>query len=291
MTITAPPLTGIPASTGIYEGMDEALYHSGGGFDEPSLSVSGAKRLVKTSPAQWKYEQENRVEKKVWDFGHAAHTKVLGIGMEAVAIPEDLLAKNGAASTAAAKEWIDATRAEGKVPLKAAELAVVDAMALAIEANADAMELLATGTPETSMFWRDDETKVLLRGRADWRTVWRDVPVLVDYKTCEDPNPAEFRWDAGKFGYFQQDPWYREGIDLLTGLPHGFLFIAQAKAAPYLVSVIELDDDARAIGEHNNRVARRIYTECMTTGRWPAYEGITRVSVPNARPAKEYSNV
>ncbi len=273
---------------GIYDDVDELAYHAG--TEEPSLSVSGAKRLL-DSPARFKWEQENPPRKKVYDFGHAAHAKVLGVGLEVVTVPLDLCGKNGAWSTTEAKAWIVDAEDAGMVVLKPSEVEVVDAMALALEANRDAMRLLKDGKPEQSIYWRDDETKLLLRGRADWVTTLGDHPVIVDYKTCDRANPDDFRWDAGKFGYPMQDVWYREGYEALTGTPHGFVFIAQEKKAPYFSSVVEIDDEARAIGAQRNGVARRIFLDCMTRDEWPSYPGIARVSVPNIRPAKEYTNV
>ncbi|WP_346007430.1 PD-(D/E)XK nuclease-like domain-containing protein [Janibacter terrae] len=273
---------------GIYDDVDELVYHAG--TDEPSLSVSGAKKLL-DSPARFKWEQDNPPRKKVFDFGHAAHAKVLGVGLEVVTVPPDLCAKNGAWSTAEAKAFVAEAEAAGGVVLKPSEIEVVDAMALALESNRDAMRLLKDGTPEQSIYWRDDETKVLLRSRADWVTALGDQPVIVDYKTCSSANPDEFRWEAGKYGYPQQDDWYREGYEILTGTPHGFVFIAQEKTAPYLSSVVELDDEAREIGRQRNGVARRLFLDCMTRDEWPAYPGVHRVSVPNIRPAKEYVHV
>lgn len=273
---------------GIHDDVDELDYHAG--TDEPSLSVSGAKRIL-DSPARFRWEQDNPPRKAVFDFGHAAHAKVLGVGLEVVTVPADLCAKNGAWSTAEAKAWIAAAEEMGQVVLKPADIEIVDAMALALEANTDAMRLLRDGTPEQSIYWRDEETKVLLRGRADWTTTLGDVPVIVDYKTCSSANPSEFRWEAGRFGYPMQDSWYREGYEAITGTPHGFLFIAQEKTKPYLSSVVEIDDEAREIGDQRNGVARRLFLDCMTRDEWPAYPGIHRVAVPNIRTAKEIVHV
>lgn len=273
----------------MYRDVDEAVYHAGMDTDEPSLSVSGAKRIL-DSPARFRWERVNPPAKKVFDFGHAAHKKVLGVGLEVVACPPDLLASNGAASTAKAKEWIAQAKQDGKVVLSAKDIAVIDAMAAALE-ESDAAHLFRDGTPEMSMLWRDEATNVLLRGRADWITTYYGVPLIVDYKTTGSANPDVFSWEAGRLDYPMQDDWYREGAETLTGTPHGFVFVAQEKTAPYLVSVIELDDESREIGAQRNAVARRTYLDCMTRDQWPAHPGITRVTVRNTRPAKEAAHV
>ena len=270
MTITATIAADVP----------EDAYHSGAWLPEPSLSVSAAKRLLRTSPARWKWEQENRKTKPVFEFGKAAHAKVLGIGATVATMPADLLAKNGAESTAAAKAFRAEHEEAGEVVLKSADVAVIDAMATAIENHREAFALLSSGTAEESMACRDPETLILMRGRTDWVTEWHGVPVIVDYKTCDDAAPDEFRWQARKFDYHMQDAWYRQMRDEITGQPHGFLFIAQEKTPPYLVSVVQLDDESRARGHERNRQARALWLDCMTRDQWPAYPGITTVSIP-----------
>ena len=274
---------------GLHLDVPELDYHAGMGADEPSLSVSGAKRIL-DSPARFRWERDNPPAKKVFDFGHAAHKKVLGVGLDVVACPPDLLASNGAASTTKAKEWIAQAKADGKVVLSAKDIAVIDAMAHALDAS-EAADLFREGQPEVSMLWRDKETNVLLRGRADWITTYHGVPLIVDYKTTGTANPEAFAWEAGRLDYPMQDDWYREGAEACTGDPHGFVFVAQEKTEPYLVSVIELDDETREIGAQRNAVARRLYLDCMTRDQWPAYPGIHRVTVRNTRPAKEAAHV
>ena len=274
---------------GFYE-IDEDAYHADP-VPESSLSVSGAKILL-DCPARFKHYRENPKQSKAFDYGHAAHAKVLGKGNPVVAIPDEILASNGATSTKAAKEFIAEARAAGQVPLKSEDVAQIDAMAAKILEHPITGFLFREGEAEQSAFWRDPDTQVMLRARTDWRTKWHDGrPVIVDYKTTANASPDAFRWDAGKFGYHQQDPWYREVFDALTGEEHLFLFVAQEKTAPYFVTVHELDDAAREIGAQRNRVARRLYLDCMTRDDWPAYPPIVnRLNLPNARYAPEESS-
>ena len=255
---------------GLYD-VPEAEYHADP-VPETSLSVSGAKKLL-DCPARFKWESEHPPVKSAFDFGHAAHAKILGAGMACEVIPADLLASNGAASTKEAKAFIEDCRARGVVPLKAEDVAVIDAMADQIAAHPIASRLLASGVAEQSMFWRDESTAVMLRGRADH--INSDAfgrPCVVDYKTTtRTANPARFGWEARDYDYHMQDAWYREGLDLITGEEHGFVFIVQEKSAPYLVSVVELDNDSREEAASRNALARQIYLDCMTRDEWPGY--------------------
>lgn len=268
--------------------LDDATYHADP-VPESSLSVSGAKTLL-DCPARFAYEREHPKTSKAFDFGHAAHARVLGVGAPVVTPPVDLLASNGAWSTKAAKEWVAEQQAAGATVLKESEIERVAAMADQIAAHPIAGDLLTReGEAELSMFARDPDTSIMLRGRADWLTTWLDGrPCIVDYKSAEHASPDEFRWDAGRYGYYMQDPWYRELARLLTGEEHLFVFVVQEKSPPYLVTVHELDDEAREIGTQRNRVARQTYLRCMTTGEWPGYPAVVnRLSIPNARYAPE----
>jgi len=60
-----------------------------------------------------------------------------------------------------------------------------------------------------------------------------------------------------------------------------FVFIVQEKAAPYLVSVIELDAVALRAGAEANRRALDIYARCTAADRWPGYcEGVALIDLP-----------
>lgn len=270
---------------GVYPDLDEAIYHADP-VPESSLSVSGAKKLL-DCPARFKWDRENPRTSKAFDFGKAAHCKVLGVGSPVVPIPVEFLAKNGAASTTAAKDFIAAAEKAGQVPLKPDEVAVIDAMAAQLLAHPIASALLRDGSAEQSMFWRDPDTKVMLRGRLDWLTTLRSGRAcIVDYKTTAGTaNPSRWRYDARDFGYHQQDAWYREGAEAVgIGADPAFLFIVQEKTAPYLVSVVELDDESREDGAVLNTAARRLYLDCMTRDDWPGYPPVVHpITVPRSR--------
>lgn len=285
MTETEPVVITEP---GIHPDLSDADYHRDP-VPETSLSVTGAKRLLQ-SPARFAYDREHPVVKKAFDYGHAAHARILGRGMSVVAYPAEVLAKDGAASTNAAKAFAAEARKRGEVVLKQAEVDTIDAMAAAILDNEAAEWLLRDGVAEESYFWRDPETHIMLRARADWQThMPTGRPCIVDYKTtAKTADPEEFGWEAGRFGYHMQADHYPEGRRILTGEDPAFVFIAQEKDPPYLVSVCELDEDAREVGAQRNAVARRLYLQCMTRGQWPGYAPrIHRVSIRNARFAPE----
>ena len=257
-----------------------------------SLSSSGARRLLPPScPALFRHEQQHgRPGKTDFDFGHAAHKRVLGVGAELVVVQKVTKDKTTVDAedyrTTSAQQHRDEIRAEGKVPVFRSELEVIEQMAAAIQAHPLASRLLhpEVGTPEQTLVWQDDETGVWCRALVDFLrpAVEGRRSILVDYKTARDAHPVAFARTAADYGYHQQDAWYSDGLTAVRG-DHdpAFVFVVQEKTAPYLVSVVELDVVAKRIGRERNRRALELYAECARTDTWPGYvEDVALVSLP-----------
>ena len=247
----------------------------------PALSSSGAKRLLPPScPARFKWWRDNGpFTADHFDFGHAAHAEVLGIGMEIVVVD--------AADwrTKAAQEAKAAAHAAGKTPLLADDMAIVRQMAEALRLDPIAYGLLAQpGRPEVSLFWQDDRHGVERRARIDYlpdTTIDGHVR-LIDYKTCASADPYNICKAVANYGYHQQAAWYIDGVQAL-GLAEQveFLFIFQEKWAPYLTTVVELDAEALTVGRGLNDRAIEVYARCVATDTWPSYsDDIETVSLP-----------
>lgn len=278
MTTTAVPWL----TPGAYDGMDDAQYHAdpvAGG----SLSVTSAKRLLDPScPAKFAYEREHRVVKTEYTFGHAAHKLVLGAGAEIVVI-QRTDRKTGEVDDApdlrtdSAQRHMVEIMAEGKVPMLAKELETARAMEAAVRAHPIAGPLFEPGrfVAERSMFWVDPDTGVVRRGRTDAQTVLRDGRLaIVDYKTDTDASPAAISRSMSNYSYHMQADGYLTGA-LALGLAEDAVafLIVQEKTAPYLVSVIQIAEEALAEGHRANTRALRIYAECSAAGVWPGYGG------------------
>lgn len=266
---------------GVYD-LDDETYHADpvpGG----SLSSTGARRIL-DSPARFAYERERRVVKAAYDVGHAVHAMVLGVGMPAVAIPDEHLSASGSTGTKAAREFIEEARAEGKVPLKSDVVAEVEAMAGAVLGHPLAARILARdGQPEASAFAQDPATGAWLRARPDFLPdAGPGRTVLVDLKTSITADPRLFGREAAKHHYEQQADLYQQVVTLARGdQDTAFIHVVVEKAPPYLVSVIELDADALRIGHERNRLAIDLYAACVAADEWPGYPPhIATVSLP-----------
>lgn len=256
--------------------LPEDEYHS-----RPELSASMAKILIQPGgPAKLRHQLDTpRVEKKTFDFGHAAHQLVLGKGAPIAVIPDDLLASNGAASTAAAKAFIAEAREAGQVPLKSVEAQQVADMADALTRHTEASEVLqAQGRHvELSAFAQDAQTGVQLRCRFDLVA----PTVVADYKTAVDAEPGRFaRQTMLNLGYHVQAAHYLDMAHRLglASSDAGFAFVVQEKEAPYLPAVVWVGDEYLDLGRRDMRRAIDLWAECNRTGVWPGYP--TTVAVP-----------
>lgn len=265
---------------GVYD-IDEDIYHRDP-VPAGSLSSTGARKILPPScPALFKHEQDNPPgPKRTFDMGHAAHLKVLGRGAPIVIVEfEDWKTKE-------AQRQRKAAYAEGKTPLLRHEHDQVEAMAAALRTHPFAAKLFdpSRGTPEQSLFWVDEETGMWCRARLDHQPHPRGGRLICpDYKSAVSVEPGHLRKAVYNFGYHIQSAFYLNGIKAL-GLGDDnatFVFVAQMKEPPYLVTVFDLDDDYLERGRRQVRKALRIYAECKTTGRWPGFaDDVIQISAP-----------
>jgi len=256
-----------PGSSVILDLPDDA-YHS-----LPELSSSQAKALLE-SPARFNYwRNKRRPEKKTYDVGHAVHAKVLGTGATVVAIPDDLLATNGAISTKAAKEWVEQARAEGKVPMKADELRPIEEMSEAVLRHETASVLFSQpGNPEVSILSTDPNTGVGVRARFDYLPYPRSPrAIALELKTTDDASPEAFVKSIIEYGYDLSHEWYRDTYRWATGEEVEFAFIVVEKRPPYLVAHYRLPESFIAMGSRKAIEARAQYAEYTASGVWPGY--------------------
>lgn len=261
-TITEPGVYDLPAE----------IYHADpviGG----SLSSNGAKKLLLPGcPAIFKAWRDGGSEHKdAFDFGRAAHHRVLGFGEPVVVVDADSWRSK------AAQDRREEAYQAGHTPILAKDDAVIDDMAVALQQHPMARLLLdpASGDPERTLIWRDQETGVMCRALVDHLRHPRPrqrFPV-VDYKTAAEVDPESIEKAIASYLYYGQGAWYVDGAEELgmsTG-PGRFILIFQRKTAPHLVVCAELSADDIGRGHERNRYARALYRRCADTDTWPGY--------------------
>jgi hypothetical protein len=281
MTVTLPAAgTFVVDQPGVYRDLPEDVYH-GDPVPGGSLSNSGAKKLLAPScPAIYRYEADHGAgHKDVFDFGHAAHLEMLGIGAPLAVVD----AKDW--RTNAAKEAKAAAYAAGETPILIEDYQTVKAMGRALRADPMCAALLDPdhGVAEQSLFWIDDEYGVWRRCRIDWisQRAGRRAYVI-DYKSAASIHPDAISKAVHNYGYHQQHPYYMDGVEAVLdiGSP-AFLFLFQMKTPPYLCSVVQLDPPAVRLGRERNARALQVFRDCQESGFWPGYStNVTEISLP-----------
>lgn len=256
---------------GLHEDLDEAIYHSDP--YSPSLSSTMAKLILK-SPAHLKHVLDYGQEyKPAFNFGSAVHSMVLGKGWPITVIDApDWRSKE-------ARLQREAANISGAIPMLQKEYDHAKAVADAVMDHPVAGAIfMGKGRAEVSAF-AEHESGVKLRGRFDWIT---EDGWLVDIKTAQSADPADFGRTAASFGYDVQAAHYLLTYELATGRKaQGFRHVLVEKEAPMLVSVVELDEEAIEIGRSKLERAIARYKEAIDTDTWPGYPATIRpVSLP-----------
>ena len=249
---------------GIHSGVSNAAYHA-----DPALGSTSLKTLATKTPAHYQWDKAHPKFSDAFTLGTAAHSVILEGDLSGIVTID---ADNWL--TKAAKEAKAAALADGRQPLLKKEMAQVLAMNDAVMAHPQARGLFIGHKAEESVFWKEDA--LTLKCRPD---AWKPGQ-LVDLKTTVNADPREFGKTAYNFGYHQSAAHYIDGVEKVTGERLPFTFVLVEKTAPYLVSVVTLDDEAVTAGAALNDRAKAIYRECTATGNWPGYPNAEPISLP-----------
>ena len=95
--------------------------------------------------------------------------------------------------------------------------------------------------------------------------------MIPTHNTSYTADPARWVRDAAKLGQHLSAAHYRWMAQHLEITDGPLRFIVQEKTAPYLVSVIRLDESAELLGAQRMREAIDIWQEAHATGIWPGY--------------------
>lgn len=268
---------------GIYQ-LPADVYHADP-CPAPSLSSTLAKTMIAQSPLHaWdkspllnpNYEP---TDSKTFDIGRAAHRAVLGQGEGYVAIPNDMLASNGAASTKAAKEFIEEARASGLTPLKADEVDQIGTIADKVRAKLDRMGIdIDPAHSEVTAIAQIDG--VWCRAMIDNAPTDPRQP-LYDLKTCEDASPQAVERSIMNYGYQLQAQHYIDVWKAATGEDRAFCFVFVEKKSPHEVTLARIANGTMVIARKQAIRAREMWANCIKAQSWPGYpDGIMEIDLP-----------
>lgn len=251
---------------------------------DSAVSSSALKELHQSKNPRQCYRKyiEHSVEHKQSDalvLGAATHKYIL----------ERLAFKNEFAvwdkGRRAGKEWQEfKDQHSDKTIITGDQMADIKEMYEAVYACPEARQLLSGGEAEHSVFWRDEETGVLCKARADYVKMHKGTRIIVDVKTCRTAEPEQFAKDLINLGYPVQEAHYREGfsydengnfVDVM------FAFIAIEKETN-TVQVYTLDEGFDEAGHFLWRQTLNKWAEHLETDTWGTYaEGVTELKCPD----------
>lgn len=267
MTATTEPLR-----VGLHENLSNKDYHAGMLTNPKPLSSSMAKTIVTKSPAEFRWEQDHRIERHAFDEGQAVHELVLEGGFKTIDVFDfDSWRKNDA------KAARDESYAANRHPLLTSDIEPLQNMAGAVAASPLAAGVFTNGKPEVSALVFDEEHGVHLQARMDWLQLpeWgARRPVIADLKTSvKGANPRSFNREIAERRYHLSMAFYRRVLMLLGYDDPQLLFVVVDKSAPHLVSVHEMSVSDRIVGDLLVNKAIATYAACLASDNWPGYDG------------------
>lgn len=198
------------------------------------------------------------------------------------------------------KEPVDKRTSAGKVRWAAIEIESGSKQIVSVDekAEADAMvrsalnldaviKLLSEGEPEESIYWKDEETGLLLKTRPDFQ---RKNNCVIDGKTCKDASPDGFARAINEYRYLLQAAMQVDGIQIVKGneITH-YYYICIENSFPYAAAVYRLGSEYIYSGQREYKNYLKQVKECEETGVWGGYEtlpianknGVIDVVLPN----------
>lgn len=227
---------------------------------------------IKDSPEKFKWFQEHPEEPTPsLIFGAMAHKLLLepdAFDNEFAVAPScDRRTKDG---REAYNKFL--SEADGKTVVAQADYDIaVSMIARAVESSFVAK--LLNGERENPFFWVDQLTGESCKIRVDCLTQIGEDFVIIDYKTTTDASTDGFMRHAINLGYDFQAGMYCAGVEAVTGKKPLFVFIAQEKAEPYSVNIMQADEAFINRGYDIFRELIGTYHDCKITGNWYGYLG------------------
>lgn len=179
---------------------------------------------------------------KHFEIGSAAHEILLRNSHDRIAvIPEDVLAKNGAKSGNAWKQW--SAENSGKIQLKSKDYAAVLRCCEVVRQHPAASQVLAySGDCEYPM--SAEFMGMHCKCCFDKLCRTSEGHLIVDFKTTEGGSTAnKFVKSVASYGYYRQAAFYKT-IAQLNGLEiYDFIFLVVSITEPYTVDLFRLDEE------------------------------------------------
>lgn len=137
------------------------------------------------------------------------------------------------------------------------------------------------GRGEVSIVWDDPDTGIRCKGRIDYEREYKSDHMITDVKGTQSAKYRDFQKSIAGYGYYQQQAFYHDGWQILTGQPSICTWLACERSAPYMAMVYVADDEMILAGRLSYKEALKTYKECLESGDWPSYGDVEIISLPD----------
>lgn len=240
----------------------------------PRLSPSTAKILLRRSPLHaWTAHRLGGGERDeptdAMRRGNVLDRMLLGVGPELVVVE----AKDW--RTKAAQEARDAAELAGKLPVLVGKLGDYNDVVDAWRSQLADRGITLVGKSQVKLDWTSDG--VPCRGILDHLILDEDSATIYDVKTCDDASDAAITRSIVTYGYDIQHAAYVEAVselnpDIAGRVRMKFIFCETERVNAYAINIKPLGGTMRELGERKWKRAKRMWGECLRTGRYPGYE-------------------
>lgn len=266
---------------GVYTDLSSEDYHG----DKESISRSALMDFKKCQRKYWaKHLNPDRpVEetKPSWAFGTAFHTLILEPHLfekNYFIMPEKVLLKNVGREAYDEYKKIEkeAESCKDKVVLSRADFNALLAMRHSLLENKKAKQLVENATYESSYFWQDGHSGLMLKSRPDIL----HSNMYVDLKTIDDASPENYQREMVKYGYHIQAAMVKDAVFYLENRKlDACINICVEKNYPHLVAIYIIDEFAIEEGHVQYKQLCLDLKNARETNEYSDY-GIQTISLP-----------
>lgn len=257
----------IDLAPGLYTDVAHEEYHT----RQLGMVSKSALDLVNRSPAHYKawLDGEDEEQTPALAFGSAFHCATLepDVYAKAYVVEPDFGDCRKTENKKARNEW----RLEhaGKALIDASDAAAINRMVAAVREHPLAGRIIRDGMPEVTIRWRDEDSGLQCKSRADYYV--RKRRMVADLKSTLDARQHPFRRDVINHRYHLQDALYRAGFAAIEEPVEHFIFIAVEKTPPHAIAIYALDRGAIGLGYSAARRDIATLAECVRTKKFPGY--------------------
>lgn len=240
----------------------------------PGLSNTGLKHLAKT-PAHFYWSKlrpkKQTASQKLGSLTHLALEDRAGFEKKVFVVEGNRNANSVKAAIAAAES-------EGYIPCKQDEKDDAMRMADAVLRNDFIAKILSTSRVEKSIYWRHEETGVLLKCRPD---AYRADGVVLDWKTYTNLGIKELERQVYAQKYHWQSRHYLNGVNKLLGLNSTMFVHVFIDTEAFTCRTVVLGDASLDKAESQIEPLIKTYAACLKENTWPGYpEGVSQIELP-----------